>query len=291
MFSDHQDKLHQHKPLAGQVAIVTGSTQGLGEAVARHLLGLGVSGLALCGRQQERGEQLAQILDEQSQCRVVFVATDLTQVADCRQLVATADDAFGRIDMLINCAGNTERGTLLDTDEATYDRLFSVNTKAPFFLMQEVARRMIRDGIEGRIVNILSMSGHGGQPFICAYSGSKGALATLTRNAAYSLLRNRIRVNGLNIGWMNTPGEHRIQTVTHGAEEDWLERAARQQPAGRLLEPEEVASSVAFLVTAASGMMTGAIIDLDQSVRGCYDSAPQPQAAMTVAATSGEVSS
>ena len=271
----------QDRSFKGQVAIVTGSTQGLGEAVARHLLGRGLSGLVICGRQRDKGEALALELEGLGEdAKVLFVPTDMTRVDDCRRLVAQADEAFGRIDMLINCAGNTERGTLLDTDEAAYDRLFAVNTKAPFFLMQEAVRRMIRDGIEGRVVNILSMSGHGGQPFICAYSGSKGALATLTRNAAYSLLRNRIRVNGLNIGWMNTPGEHRIQTDTHGAEDNWLEAAARAQPMGRLLEPEEVASAVAFLASDASGMMTGTIVDMDQSVLGCHDSAPQPPAAM-----------
>ncbi|MGQ7246455.1 SDR family oxidoreductase [Halomonas sp. V046] len=277
-------------PLKGQVAIVTGSTQGLGEAVARHLLGLGLRGLVLCGRQADRGEALAAELDSQGQAHVLFAATDLTQVADGRRLVALADEVFGGVDILINCAGNTERGTLLNTDEAAYDRLFDVNTKAPFFLMQEAAKRMIRDGSAGRMVNVLSMSGHGGQPFICAYSGSKGALATLTRNAAYSLLRNRIRVNGLNIGWMNTPGEHRIQTDTHGAADGWLEAAASSQPMGRLLEPEEVARAIEFLVTDASGMMSGAIIDLDQSVLGCHDAAPQPPAPMTLGATGEETS-
>lgn len=274
--------MSQTNTLSGQVAVVTGSTQGLGEAVARRLAGLGLAGLVLCGRNREKGQALADALSSET-CLAVFVAADLGQVEDCRRIIATADERFGRLDVLVNCAGNTERGTLLDTDEAAFDRLFNVNTKAPFFLMQDAARLMIRDGIEGRMVNILSMSGHGGQPFISAYCGSKGALATLTRNAAFSLMRNRIRVNGLNIGWMNTPGEDRIQKTCHGAEDGWLERAAAQQPAGRLLEPEEVAGGVEFLVTGASGMMSGAIIDFDQQVLGCYDDTPQPRAAMSLA--------
>lgn len=273
--------MSQSSSLAGQVAVVTGSTQGLGEAVARRLAGLGLAGLVLCGRNRDKGQALADALSTET-CQAVFVAADLGQVADCRHIIAVADDHFGRIDVLVNCAGNTERGSLLDTDEAAFDRLFDVNTKAPFFLMQDAAKLMIREGIEGRMVNILSMSGHGGQPFISAYCGSKGALTTLTRNAAFSLMRNRIRVNGLNIGWMNTPGEDRIQKTFHGAADDWRAKAEAEQPAGRLLEPMEVAGGVEFLVTGASGMMSGAIIDFDQQVLGCYEDTPQPQAAMSL---------
>ena len=128
------------------------------------------------------------------------------------------------------------------------------------------------------MVNILSMSAHGGQPFITAYSGSKGALATLTKNAAFSLMPWRIRVNALNIGWMNTPGEDRIMKTYHGAQDGWLEKAASEQPFGRLLDPREVARAVAFLASTESGMMTGSVIDFDQSVLGCYESAPHPSA-------------
>jgi NAD(P)-dependent dehydrogenase (short-subunit alcohol dehydrogenase family) len=135
---------------------------------------------------------------------------------------------------------------------------------------------MRRERIEGAIVNILSMSAHGGQPFISAYCGSKGALATLTKNAAYSLMPWRIRVNGLNIGWMATPGEDRIMRLYHGAQDGWLERAAAEQPFGRLLDSAEVARACAFLCCGESGLMTGAIIDFDQAVIGCYDTAPHP---------------
>lgn len=271
----------QPTTLTGQVAVVTGSTQGLGEAVARRLAGLGLAGLVLCGRNRDKGQALADALSSAS-CQTVFVAADLGNVEDCRRIIATADERFGRLDVLVNCAGNTERGTLLDTDEEAFDRLFNVNTRAPFFLMQDAAKLMIREDISGRMVNILSMSGHGGQPFISAYCGSKGALATLTRNAAFSLMRNRIRVNGLNIGWMNTPSEDKVQKTFHGADDGWLAQAAADQPTGRLLEPEEVARGVELLVTGASGMMSGALIDFDQQVLGCYEDSPQPRTAMTL---------
>ena len=141
----------------------------------------------------------------------------MSDLAATRKIVPAAMKAFGRVDILVNAAAITDRGTILDTTPELFDSMFGVNVRAPFFLMQDAANAMIKKGIQGAMVNILSMSSHGGQPFIIAYSGSKGALATLTKNTAFSLMRNRIRVNGLNIGWMDTPGEQRIQKLYHDA--------------------------------------------------------------------------
>lgn len=257
------------------VAVVTGGTQGLGETIARTLAERGAAGLVICGRNAERGEAVAREITAQG-CRTEFVKADLSNMDDTRQVVARADSAFGRVDVLVNAAGITDRGTIFDTSPELFDRMFAVNVRAPFFLMQDAAKIMRREKIEGAMVNILSMSAHGGQPFISAYCGSKGALATLTKNAAFSLMPWRIRVNGLNIGWMNTPGEDRIVRLYHGAQDGWLEKAEKEQPFGRLLDPQEVARAVAFLTSAESGMMTGSIIDFDQSVVGCYESAPHP---------------
>ena len=125
------------------------------------------------------------------------------------------------------------------------------------------------------MVNILSTSSHGGQHFLAAYSSSKGALGVLTRNAAYALMRDGIRINGLNIGWMNTPGEHTIQKVAHDAPPDWLAKAGAGLPLGRLLDPAEVARATAFLLSAESMPMSGALVDFDQSVQGAGDP-PRP---------------
>jgi NAD(P)-dependent dehydrogenase (short-subunit alcohol dehydrogenase family) len=263
--------------LDGKVAVVTGGTQGLGEAVARLFAERGAKGIIICGRNAERGRAVANDLTRQG-CRVDYQRADLASVEDARAVIGAADRAFGRVDALVNAAGITDRGTILDTTPELFDRMFAINVRAPFFLMQDAARIMRRERIAGAMVNILSMSAHGGQPFITAYSGSKGALATLTKNAAFSLLPWRIRVNGLNIGWMNTPGEDRIMRLCHGAEDGWLDKAAAEQPFGRLIEPDEVARTCAFLVSDESGLMTGAIIDFDQSVVGCYESAPHPSA-------------
>lgn len=257
------------------IAVVTGGTQGLGETIARTLAERGAAGIVICGRNAERGEAVARDITAQG-CRTEFVQADLEKVEDARKVTARADSAFGRVDVLVNAAGITDRGTIFDTTPELFDRMFAVNVRAPFFLMQEAAKIMRREKIEGTMVNILSMSAHGGQPFISAYCGSKGALATLSKNAAFSLMPWRIRVNALNIGWMNTPGEDRIVRLYHGAQDGWLEKAEKEQPFGRLLDPKEVARAVAFLASSESGMMTGSIIDFDQSVVGCYESAPHP---------------
>jgi NAD(P)-dependent dehydrogenase (short-subunit alcohol dehydrogenase family) len=251
-----------------KVAIVTGSTQGLGEAVARRLVEEGlVGGVVICGRNKASGERVACDLGKRG-CQAEFVQADLALVEDCRRIVHTARRAFGRIDFLVNSAGTSERGTILDTTPELFDRIMAINVRAPFFLMQETLQLMIEKRIAGSILNIISVSGHGGQPFLSAYSASKGALATLTKNVARSVLQHRIRVNGLNLGWMDSPGEHAIQKKFHGAADDWLERAEKEQPFGRLIKPAEVAEFAAFILSDRSGLMTGSVIDFDQNVIG-----------------------
>jgi NAD(P)-dependent dehydrogenase (short-subunit alcohol dehydrogenase family) len=266
--------------MSGKIAIVTGGTQGLGAAIARLFAERGAEGIVICGRSREKGEAQAREIEAATSAKVVFVAADLGKVEDCREVVAQADAQFGRVDALVNAAAITDRGTILDTSTDLFDQIFSVNVRAPFFLMQDVLKLMRREGTQGTIVNICSMSAKAGQPFIAAYCASKGALATLTQNTAYAVLRNRIRVNGLNIGWMASAGEHRIQTEFHGAKPDWLAEAAANQPFGRLIDPGEVARAVAFLSSDESGLMTGSMINFDQSIWGAYDSSPAPEAAL-----------
>jgi NAD(P)-dependent dehydrogenase (short-subunit alcohol dehydrogenase family) len=262
--------------LNGKIAVITGGTQGLGAAIARLFADRGAAGLVICGRSRAKGEAKAKEIEAATGVRTVFTAA----VEDCRAVIASADAAFGRIDALVNAAAITDRGTILDTSPELFDTMFAVNVRGPFFLMQEAIKLMRRDKVEGTIVNIASMSAKAGQPFITAYCASKGALATLTQNVAYSVLRNRIRVNGLNIGWMASDGEDRIQREYHGASADWLAKAAAAQPFGRLIDPQEVARAVAYLSCDESGLMTGSMINYDQSIWGAYDSSPHPVEAL-----------
>jgi len=261
---------------AGKVAVITGGTQGLGEATARLFAARGAAGIVICGRNAERGKAVAAELAKAG-TPTFFVKADLGKIIDVRKVVAEADKRFGRLDTLVNVAAITDRGNILDTSPDLFDRMFAVNVRAPFFLMQDALKLMRRAKVRGTIVNVLSMSGHGGQPFIAAYCASKGALATATRNTAFAMLPDRIRVNGLNIGWMDTPGEQSIQSRYHNAPKDWLTKAERGQPFGRLLKTAEVAKAIAFLASDESGMMTGSIVDFDQTIVGVSEEGAQPK--------------
>ena len=258
--------------LVGKYAIVTGSTQGLGEAIARLFVERGIAGLIVCGRNEARGTAVAAELNSES-CQVHFVQADLANVEECRQIVTVADEKFGSLDILVNSAGISDRGTIWDTKPELWDRIMAVNLRAPFLLIQESIKIMKREGIHGSIVNIGSVSAYGSVPMLMPYATSKGALMTMTKNIAYAIMRHQIRINTLNIGWMDTPGEDTIQRQYHGSKDNWLGQAEALQPFGRLLKPQEVARAVAFLASDESGMMTGSIVDFDQSVMGA---GPQP---------------
>lgn len=261
--------------LQGKVAVVTGGTQGLGEAIARAFVEAGAAGLVICGRHSGNGERVARELTQVG-TPTHFVRADLSRVADAKNVIAQADRIFGRIDALVNAAALTDRGSILDTTEERYNEIFDVNLRAPFFLIQGAANVMKREKIAGAIVNIQSMSAHGGQPFIAAYCASKGGLAALTKNVAHALVRHRIRCNGLNIGWMDTPGEDRIMRTYHGAQDGWREEAVKTKPFGRLVDPREVARACVYLASDESGLMTGSNIDFDQNVNGAGDPPLEP---------------
>lgn len=253
--------------LRGKVAIVTGSTQGVGEAIATRIVQWGGAGVVVCGRNRERGAAVVRLL-EASGARAVFVAADLAEADAVARIVEACRQAFGRLDCLVNAAASTERGGLLDAEAAFVDAMFAANVRAPFLLMQAAARLMRAAGGGGAMVNILSVNAHCGAPELAVYSATKGALATLTRNAANALAGDRIRVNGINLGWTDTPAEHVVQEKTSPHGKGWLEAANRIRPFGRLIRADEVADLAAFLLSANAGVMTGALIDYEQWVVG-----------------------
>ena len=142
----------------GKVCVVSGSTQGLGAAIARRLAEAGAAGLVTLGRSAAKGEAVAAAISRDTGVPVHFVRADLGSVEDCRRVIAEAEQRFGRVDVLVNAGALTERGTILDTSPELFDAMFAINVRGPYFLMQEAIRLMIRDGIEGAIVNIGSIS-------------------------------------------------------------------------------------------------------------------------------------
>ena len=261
--------------LAGKYAVITGGSQGLGAATARLFAARGAAGVVLSGRNEGRGQAMVAEL-EAAGCRACFVSGDLADLANCRRVIAAAAATFGTLHVLVNAAAVTERGTIWDTTPQMYDRMLQVNARAPFFLIQDAVKLMQRDHVAGSIINISSVVTRGGPPFLTTYAMAKTALNALTKNVAYAVMRSRIRVNALNVGWMDTPAEDAIQRRYHSHGGDWLAAAEATMPFGRLLKPDEVARAIAFLASDESGMMTGSLIDLDQSVGGAGPQAVPP---------------
>ena len=255
--------------LDGKVVLVSGGTQGLGAAVATAAVRNGAD-VVVTGRRKDVGEQFAADLAWPGR-RVRYVQADAGDVGQGQVAVAETIDRFGRIDCVVNCAGLTTRGTMLDTTPELFDEHIAVNLRGPFFLMQAAIKDMVARGMGGSIVNIITMSSHGGQPYLAPYVASKSGLVGLTRNAAFAHRWDRIRINGVNIGWTETEGEDATQRRFHDADDDWLEKAAAQLPMGKLGQVDEIADFVVFLLSARSGVVTGSVIDWDQVVPGAHD--------------------
>jgi len=253
--------------IAGAILLVTGSTQGVGRAVALEAARQGAAGVLVTGREAGAAARVVDEIEALGAAAALHLA-DLADPATPAALVAACLARFGRIDALANVAALTDRASFVDGTPAMWERLFAVNARAPYFLMQGAIADMRRRGAPGAIVNILSINAHCGAPELAIYSATKGALATLTKNAANAHRFDRIRVNGVCLGWADTPGERLMQGVTLGKGEGWLAEAEAAQPFGRLIKPDDVARLALFLLSGAGGPMTGALIDQEQWVTG-----------------------
>ena len=253
--------------LAGKVVLVSGGTQGVGAAAARTAARCGAEAVVVTGRRPEVAESLVDELDALG-TEPLFIRADVAVVDQAVASVAETIAAFGRVDCVVNAAALTDRGTLLDTTPEMFDAHIATNLRGPFFIMQAAVRDMLGREAGGTIVNVISISAHTGSAILAPYAASKGGLASLTRNAAHAHRRDRIRVNGLNIGWTATEGEDATQRRFHGAQDGWLDEAGRDLPAGRLGDPDEIADMIVYLLSDGSGVVTGSVIDWDQTVMG-----------------------
>lgn len=256
--------------LADKVVLVNGGTQGIGAGIARAAVREGAV-VGVTGRRHRIGEAFVAELRDSGAATASFMPADLADVAQARGSVEAVVRRHGRIDCLVNAAGLTSRGTLLDTTPELFDAHIAVNLRGPFFAMQAAVSDMLLRAAPGNIVNIISSSELGGQPYLAPYVAAKAGLAGLTRNAAHAHRWDRIRINGLDIGWTETEGEDAVQRSFHDADDTWVERASRAVPMGKLGQVDEIADFVVFLLSDRSGVVTGSIIDWDQNVFGGLD--------------------
>jgi NAD(P)-dependent dehydrogenase (short-subunit alcohol dehydrogenase family) len=253
-----------------RVILVTGGAQGVGAAIALEAARNGAAGVMISDRNATRAEAtLAEL--RATGTPVEFVATDLGDTNAPDTIFDAALARFDRVDGLVNAAGATNRGGAADAASATWDVLFAVNARAPFFLMQRLVNHLVARKAPGSIVNIISINAYGGASDLAVYSASKAALALLTRNLAHTHRFDRIRANGINLGWTETPGEHHMQGVILGKGPGWIDEAAASQPFGRLITPQEAARLAAYLLSDASIPMMGTIVDMEQWVSGVRD--------------------
>lgn len=246
--------------LTDRVAVVTGSSSGIGEGIARLFVEEGAA-VVISGRDQKKGEQVAQSITAAGG-RAFFQRAEMRSEADCRALIDAAVTQFGRIDVLVNSAGLSTRGDIEDTTVELWDELFEINARAPFICMQQ-AYRYMKEQRSGSVINIGSVNAYIGEPALLPYSATKGALMTMTRNAAAYLNRYRIRVNQLNVGWTLTPYEHQVK-LKEGKGENWLAEAEKTRPFGRLLLPPDIAYAALYFASDESECITGSVLDLEQ---------------------------
>jgi NAD(P)-dependent dehydrogenase (short-subunit alcohol dehydrogenase family) len=250
-----------YRTLEGKVVIVTGGTSGLGRCIAIKCAAAGARGVLVTGRDATRGEEVRKKINrEWTTNGAAFVAVDLADENAATTIMDAAVAAFGTVDLLVNSAAACfPRGDLETTTPELWDTMMTTNVKAPFLITQAFARHVKARRARGAVVNIGSCAAHGGAPFILAYSCSKAALACFTKNTAAELRPHGIRVNQVNMGWCYTEAEDRGQSATNP---NWLSEADAASPSGRILRPEDTAASVLHLLSEASAMVTGAILDI-----------------------------
>jgi NAD(P)-dependent dehydrogenase (short-subunit alcohol dehydrogenase family) len=248
----------QHN-LNGKVAIVTGSTGGMGEGIARRLARDGAA-VVISGRRADHGQRVAGEL-RASGAQALFARADVGVEADCVALVQAALDGFGRLDILVNNAAATPPEPAGVQSAELWDGVFAVNTRGPWICCREAIPAMRRQG-GGRIVNIGTTMPFKGGIDRLAYGCSKGALYFMTKMLARDLARDRILANWISVGWVATPGELALRDITHGDGAAFLARSAGHLPLGRLETVDEIAAGVAFLVSDEASHITGCDLNI-----------------------------
>jgi NAD(P)-dependent dehydrogenase (short-subunit alcohol dehydrogenase family) len=243
--------------LQDKVVLVTGSTTGIGEAIARRAVAEGARVL-VHGRDEKRGRALVAQLGD----RTALHVDDIADPAAPGRIVAAAVAAFGKLDTLVNNAASVKRSNLSNTDVALFDHMIATNLRAPLLMIQAALPHLKQT--QGCVLNIGSVNGYCGEANLLAYSLSKGGLMTLSRNLADALARDGVRVNHFNVGWVLTPNEYNVK-IADGMPPDWPQRVPRSKaPSGSLIKPEEIAAAAVYWLGDESRPISGSVLELEQ---------------------------
>lgn len=245
--------------LQNKVIIVSGSTTGIGKAIAIRCVAEGAK-VVIHGLEEDWGNEVVKELGSEN---AALIIEDLSAEGAPERLVNMALRHFGRLDAVVNNAAIVASSNLRTTDKKFMLRLLEVNTVAPFLLIQAALPHLTSQ--KGCVLNIGSVNAYCGEPNLLAYSISKGGLMTLTRNLGDTLHReNGVRVNQINPGWVLTETE-RERKKEHGLAEDWYkDLPAVYAPAGRILWPKEIAAAAVYWLADESGPISGQVVDLEQ---------------------------
>jgi NAD(P)-dependent dehydrogenase (short-subunit alcohol dehydrogenase family) len=239
----------------GKVAIVTGGSRGIGEAIARALADNGAK-VVVASR---KIEGLSAVADSIGQGRALAVAAHTGKEADCVRLVEETVRRFGKVDVLVNnAATNPYFGPMIDIDEGAWDKTFEVNLKGYFWMAREVARHLRGREAPGSIVNISSVTGLEAAPLQGVYAMTKAAIISMTKTLAYELAANKIRVNAIAPGFIETRFSSAIV-----ANETLAAEVLRKTPLGRVGTPDEIAGGALYLASDSASFLTGHTLVID----------------------------
>ena len=245
--------------LKDKVIIITGSTTGIGKAIALKCVSEGAK-VVIHGLEQKWGEE---VVDELGKENAVLHIDNLAEAGTAERLVNVAVKSFGKLDAIVNNAAIVASSNIHTTDSEFLQRIFQVNTVAPFLLIKAALPQLTLN--KGCVLNIGSVNAYSGEPNLLAYSVSKGALMTLTRNLGDTLHReNHVRVNQINPGWILTETERERKKV-HGLADDWYkDLPSVYAPAGRILWPKEIAAAAIYWLADECGPISGQVVELEQ---------------------------
>jgi NAD(P)-dependent dehydrogenase (short-subunit alcohol dehydrogenase family) len=243
-----------------KVAVVTGSTSGIGAGIAQRLAADGFA-VVVTGLEIDKGEYVVQKItrDGGTTC---FLPANLIYPDECRKLIQAAVDHYNRLDVLVNNASIFPIAEIADTTAESFDKVYAINIRAPFLCSQTAIPHMKNQGA-GSIINIGSTTPFRSGGDRIAYASSKGALLTMTKGMARALLAYKIRVNWITVGWVPTEGEIELRSLhspTGGLA--FLERVAAEAPLGRLETVEDIAAGVAYLVSDEASHVTGCELNI-----------------------------